>query len=216
MILFNFNLSVCLMHAIRSEMKRHKRRKQTERENGLRPAAWIFLFSQFGVSSEFCPVTHTQLQHVLYLSSMTCVYLSRCLRRPCSCWLRWGRSLCWTLSSWTLSWWRMQTPCLRPTACGRGSVCWATTCSPAAAEPARNSKPGVCTHVCVCNILTYFITMLPYTFLLILCQDETANVLVGVEPSVQCHGSTTGNLLCGLCNCTSHETSLIRVCLFSR
>lgn len=73
-----------------------------------------------------------------------------------------------------------------------------------------------CVYACVCNILTYFITMLPYTFLLILCQDETANVLVGVEPSVQCHGSTTGNLLCGLCNCTSHETFLIRVCLFSR
>ena len=119
--------------------------------------AWIFLFSQFGVQteSEFCPVspsvTHTQLQHVLYLSSVTCVYPSRCLRRPCTCWLRWGRSLCWTWSSWTLSWWRIQSPCLRPTACGRGSVCWATTCSPAAAEPARNSKPGVCVcvHVCV-------------------------------------------------------------------
>ena len=45
--------------------------------------------------------------------------------------------------------------------------------------------------------------MFPYTFLVILCQNEAADVLVGVEPSIQCHGSTAGNLLCGLYNCTS-------------
>lgn len=50
----------------------------------------------------------------------------------------------------------MPTPWLRPTACGRGFVCWATTCSPAAAEPARNSKPGVYMHVC----FTYYLILL--------------------------------------------------------
>lgn len=84
------------------------------------------------------------------------VCVSRCRRRPCGCWLRWSRSHCWTWSSWTLSWWSIPTPWLRPTACGRGFVCWATTCSPAAAEPARNSKPGVCLHVC----FTYYIILL--------------------------------------------------------